>query len=128
MLDSRPKGGGFEPHRHPYVVSLSKNINPSLVLAQPRKTSPFITEILLMGCKESNQTNMLMGCIFHFYSKPIFHFYSNLNRIFCKHTVETLIRRRILRHLIWICTVCLCPTKRTLGLYGLRGTLPVKIL
>ena len=34
----------FEPHRHHYVVSLSKNINPSLVLVQPRKTRPFITE------------------------------------------------------------------------------------
>ena len=38
-------------------VSLSKNINPSLVLVQPRKTRPFITERLLMGRKESNQTN-----------------------------------------------------------------------
>ena len=37
------------------VVSLSKNINPSLVLVQPRKTHPFITERLLMGHKESNQ-------------------------------------------------------------------------
>ena len=33
------------------------NINPSLVLVQPRKTHPFITERLLMGRKESNQTN-----------------------------------------------------------------------
>ena len=58
MLDSRPKGRGFEPHRRHCVVSLSKNINPSLVLVQPRKTRPFITEILLMGRKESNkQTN-----------------------------------------------------------------------
>ena len=38
------------------VVSLSKNINPSLVLVQPSKTRPFITERLLMGrkFKESN--------------------------------------------------------------------------
>ena len=55
-LDSRPKGRGFEPHRRHCVVSLSKNINPSLVLVQPRKTRPFITERLLMGRKESNQT------------------------------------------------------------------------
>ena len=48
-------GGGLEVKL--YVVSLSKNINPSLVLVQPRKTRPFITERLLMGCKESNQTN-----------------------------------------------------------------------
>ena len=57
VLDSRPKGRGFEPHRRHSVVSLSKNINPSLVLVQPRKTRPFITERLLMGRKESNQTN-----------------------------------------------------------------------
>ena len=56
VLDSRPSGSGFEPHRRHCVVSLSKNINPSLVLVQPRKTRPFITERLLMGCKESNQT------------------------------------------------------------------------
>ena len=43
MLDSRPKGGVFEPHRRHCLVSLSKNINPSLVLVQPRKTCPFIT-------------------------------------------------------------------------------------
>ena len=30
--------------------------NPSLVLVQPRKTHPYITERLLMGHKESNQT------------------------------------------------------------------------
>ena len=55
VLDSRPRGRGFEPHRLHYIVSLSKKINPSLVLVQPRKTRPFITERLLMGCKQSNQ-------------------------------------------------------------------------
>ena len=57
VLDSRRRGHGFEPHRHHCVVSLSKNINPSLVLVQPRKTCPFKTERLLMRRKESNQTN-----------------------------------------------------------------------
>ena len=57
MLDSRPRGPSFEHHRRYCVVSLSRNINPSLVLVQPRKTRPFITERLLMGSKESNQTN-----------------------------------------------------------------------
>ena len=56
VLDLRLKGRRFEPHRRHCVVSLSKNINPSLVLVQPRKTRPFITERLLMGRKESNQT------------------------------------------------------------------------
>ena len=55
VLDWRPRGCGFQPHRRHCVVSLSKNINPSLVLVQPRKTCPFITERLLMGRKESNQ-------------------------------------------------------------------------
>ena len=49
----------------------------------------------------------------------IFHFIQNYNRTFCKQTVETLIRRRVLWRLIWVCVVCLCPTNRTLGLYGL---------
>ena len=60
VLDSRPRGCGFEPHQRHYVVSLSKNINPSLVLVQPRKTRPFITERLLMGrlnqIKQTNKT------------------------------------------------------------------------
>ena len=43
--DSRPRGRGFEPHIH-----------PSLALVQPRKTGPCLTERLLMGRKESNQT------------------------------------------------------------------------
>ena len=47
----------FKPHQGHCLVSLSKNFNPSLVLVQPRKTRPFITERLMMGCKKSNQTN-----------------------------------------------------------------------
>ena len=35
---------------------LEEEINPSLVLVQPSKIRPFITERLLMGRKESNQT------------------------------------------------------------------------
>ena len=35
----------------------------------------------------------------------IFHLYSNLNRTFCKQTVETLIRCYSLQHLSWVCTV-----------------------
>ena len=44
-------------HRRHCVVSLRKNIYPSVVLVQPRKTRPFITERLLMGRKESNKHN-----------------------------------------------------------------------
>ena len=41
------------------LCPLARHINPSLVLVQPRKTRPYITERLLMGRKESNQTNIL---------------------------------------------------------------------
>ena len=63
VLDSRPKDRGFEPHRRHFNVSLSKNINPSLVLVKPRKTRPFITERLLMGRKESNQTKQTITSV-----------------------------------------------------------------
>ena len=49
-----------------------------------------------------------------------FHVNSNLDSMLCKQTLETLIRFHILKHLIWICIACLCPSKRMLGLYGLR--------
>ena len=53
---ARDRGAaGLEPQRHHCVLSLSKNINPSLVLVQPRRTRPFITERLLIGRKESNK-------------------------------------------------------------------------
>ena len=52
VLDSRQRDRGSEPHRRHCVVSLSKNINPSLVLVQPRKTRTYITERLLMGRKQ----------------------------------------------------------------------------
>ena len=54
------RGRVLEPHRRHCVVSLSKNINPSLVLVQPRNTRPFITEKLLMGRKETNKQNPFM--------------------------------------------------------------------
>ena len=45
-----------------------------------------------------------------------FSFYQLSSRTFCKQTVKTLIRSRVLRRLIWVCTLCLCPTKKALGL------------
>ena len=51
-----------------------------------------------------------------------FHFYSKVHRIFCRQTVVTLIRHCVLRRLIWANTICLCPTKRTLGLCRLTTT------
>ena len=50
-----------------------------------------------------------------------FHFYSISNRYSCQQTVKTLIRSRVLRRLVWVCTVCLCPKNGTPVLYGLNG-------
>ena len=52
----------------------------------------------------------------------IVHLHSYLNETFGKQTVSVSgnpIRWRVLQRLIWVCTVCLCSTKKTLGLYGL---------
>ena len=63
VLDWRPSGHGFEPHRRHCVVVLEQDtFNPNLVLAQPRKTRPCLTERLLMRRKESNQTNKSKKC------------------------------------------------------------------
>ena len=55
------------------------------------------------------------GISHSYYSNPflfkgvlggIFHFCSNFKRNLCKQRVVSLIRRCILRRLIWFCTVC----------------------
>ena len=45
-----------------------------------------------------------------------FSFYSNCSRTPCKQTLATLIRRWVLRHLIWVCTICICPIKKDASL------------
>ena len=40
------------------ICQRARHIYPSLVLVQPRKTRPCLAERLLMGRKESNQTNL----------------------------------------------------------------------
>ena len=56
------------------------------------------------------------------------HFYINFISALCKHTEQNLIRRRILRRLIWFCSVCPCPINRMIGLYGLSRKKLLKIL
>ena len=53
MDQSRDRGPLVEPHRRHCVVVLEQD-NRSLVLVQPRKIRPFLTERLLMERKESN--------------------------------------------------------------------------
>ena len=64
VLDSRPRGRGFEPHQRHCLVVLKQHIYPSLVLVQSGRTRPCLTERLLMGRKESNQPNTYIYCIY----------------------------------------------------------------
>ena len=59
VLDSRRETAGSSLIGVTALWSLSKTHYPSLVLGQPRKTCPCLTERLLMGRKESNQTKIL---------------------------------------------------------------------
>ena len=54
VLDLRPRGRGFEPHPASVLCPWARHFTFSLVLVQPRKTRPYITERLLMGRKELN--------------------------------------------------------------------------
>ena len=95
VLDSRQRGRGFEPHRrHCLVVlkALARHIYPSLVLVQHRKTRPCLTERLLMGHKESNQTNKDPDQL-HLSSDHYLHCYTCNFRIHCIKTVSNEIMR-----------------------------------
>ena len=60
VLDSRPRGRGFEPHRRHCVVILEQDtFIPALVLVQPRKTRPCLTERFLTGLKESKTNKQI---------------------------------------------------------------------
>ena len=87
VLDSRQRGRGFKPHRHRCVVSLSKSIDPSLVLVHPRKTCPFITERLLNGRKETKKKNR-RGCLCLVLFKMCNYCHYKMHRIYRKMTVN----------------------------------------
>ena len=55
VIDSRPKGPGFQPHQHYCFVSLSKTQLSLLSTGATLDDRLDITERLLMGSKESNQ-------------------------------------------------------------------------
>ena len=55
VVEGRPRGCGFEPHQSLRCGPWARHIYPRLVLVQPRKTRPCLTERLLVARKESNQ-------------------------------------------------------------------------
>ena len=82
--------------------ALKADDDADVTLLRPRRWSHAYVTIL-------NPSSRLLGRICHCIQ---------LFSYFCKQTVENLIRRSVLRRLIRFSTVCRCPTKRTLGLYG----------
>ena len=96
-----------------YFSYLSKSVLmiPKTIRIDPVKQTlnPFKPNGISLHYQLDQSISILRVVLWYF-----FHFYSNFNRTFCKQTVETLIRCHILRHLIWVSTVCQCPSKRTL--------------
>ena len=71
VLDSRPKVRASPASLR--CGPWARHIYPSLLLVQPRKTRPYITERSLTGRKESNQTKMIRndgqsGTVSHLYN------------------------------------------------------------
>ena len=74
------------------LCPLARQINPSFVLVQPRKTIPYIAERLLMGHKESNQTSKW---------QTTFILIEHIVRQSITGEMYSLQQRTILVHLIW---------------------------
>ena len=81
---------------------------PSLTLYHCNLLSPFELNGISLSYQLDQSILVLRDVVWYF--SLLFKFKKN----FCKQTVENLIRCHILR-LIWFCTVCQCPTKRTLS-------------
>ena len=113
------------------IYLMSCHLNNVVRLTSFEQLAP---EVLSLILSETNKT-----CIFnpfatngisHFYQmgKSIFilgsagvcfHFDFIFRRNLCMQTEKPQMGRRALWRHIWDYSVCLCPTKRTLGLYGL---------
>ena len=98
VLDSRPRGHRLEPHWRHCVVVLEQD---TFILVQPRKTPPCLTERLLMGRKESNQTKLAGIFIWRYWwykqkspkyetVKYSFGFSYTINNT-CKHILRMLV-------------------------------------
>ena len=118
VLDKRPRGlTGITA-----LWSLSKTPYPSLVLVQPRKTRPCLTERLLMGLKVPKSPMLAYrvksdkfglsdkfgqrSCLFHILIIGI------KNKL-TKQTVKIQMRLLIKSCLIWISSFCKCMSEFT---------------
>ena len=79
-------------------------------------TENLLVNLILKCSQITHLINRTSPFLFKGLLDVIFQFDLNFNGTYCKQTVETLIRQHALQCLIWVCTVCVCPTKKTLGL------------
>ena len=77
----------------------ARHIYLSLVLIQPRKTRPFLTERLLMGRKDSNQTNKQTISVVHVMRSLYSHYVSRCSCFSCSCYVHV----SVVYILIWSC-------------------------
>ena len=70
----------------------ARHINPSLGLVQPRMARPYITERLLTGCKESNQTNQQKRHNYRFLKVDILE--SNLPPLSLSRCLTLMVNRK----------------------------------
>ena len=107
-----------------YISAIMHEVNNSLTMftswdSRAAGTGFLLNRHLPGGLVHSYQLDELISnfrgawCTFPFLS----YFFDRNSR---QLTVETQIRRRVLRRLIWVCTVYLCPKNGTLCLYGLK--------
>ena len=91
--------------------SVDKNFHFELSVARVNQLKP---NGLAFPYKKDNTISNFRGAGWYFS-----FFYPNFDRTFYKQIEKILSRHHIMRCLIWVCTVCLCSIKSTLGLYGL---------
>ena len=95
-----------------WLLNVSLALRPEIEKNKPAKINhiPFLPVHLLPILISKSSPISIVGWEYIFLSK--------FCRTYYKQTAKILIRRRIMRRLIWVYTVCLCPIKRTLGLYA----------
>ena len=95
-------------------ILLPKSSAINLIFQITKQNVYFLGYILTHLCRMEFHTLINLNSSFMFLGMlgGVILCQSNFNRKFCKQTVENLIRRHVLWRLIWICTVCLCPTKK----------------
>ena len=86
----------------------ARHIYPSLLLVQPKKTRPCLTERLLMNCKESNQTNKQTNPLYisNVITSKKYSISFSEDPFSLSKQCRPWIQCHIMPHFIWVFTVC----------------------